>query len=445
MDTKNIEEIINTNFFDVIKKEHVTLKELMKEIVENENLIGETNYGVDVKEDEFEEDLSEKKRENYFFQYFATMNDKGKFYLPYYEQSFRISDSVNWMYLDCVEEVYRNWIYEEFGRRKQKNFSGDYKDEINENQILTELKRKTEECFRKKVKQFLGIDLNLIVEIAGLYYESKSSEAVLCFLLVEENEEIKYEMVLNEDIILVPSAVNLHRKMLQMVQSGQCLLYKRDSGLWKIRGIIKEEEALDKGILIRMKGHMSWEMELSKKKIVCYKCGNFKVECDQMKIEEFEKKYEKVFGGKPNAQVVEIVKKALKLKHGSAMIFIDIDDEKYGADTSKYSIATGFVMAQQSLSATGSVMRPELLENVAAIDGTVLFNKHGKCLKFGMILNSDEQGVGKKHRGSRYNSVKNYIKAEKIQDMNAIGVVVSEDEIVNIICCKEEKNVREII
>lgn len=432
MSTAKMIDGIRKNFFDVIEERKVSLNDFMNQLVRNRRLDGKTEYQIEIRS-EITEGLSEETEHAAFYKYIGTAFDmESNFYLASYRLKLDELDSINQMYLNCAEEVYREWISDEFRRMKDRDFQADFGNRIREEQPLEELKRKADYLFREKLKQVFEIDLNIINEIAGTYYESKSSEAVMCFSFAEQSDGIVYQLALDENIEFKREDVILNRKMLQMVQPGQCLLYERCHGGsgWKIRGIAKQKEVWDKGITFRMKGHMFWEMEWSGVLVVCYKCGEYVIEQDWRKIEEFKECYKRIFHKEPVETVIKIVSKAIELKHGSALIFLkekDMNKKTIDTGVCRYEVAAGFKTAQRV------PLEPEQLENISAIDGTVLLDEEGKCLKFGMILNTAEQGGGDSKRGSRYNSVYNYIKNCKMQGISAVGLVVSEDKIVNIL------------
>jgi hypothetical protein len=71
------------------------------------------------------------------------------------------------------------------------------------------------------------------------------------------------------------------------------------------------------------------------------------------------------------------------------------------------------------------------LGRFARVDGAVLFDNHGVCHAFGVILDgSAKEGLGDPSRGSRFNSAVRYVESS---DHNCMAVVVSDDGMVNIV------------
>jgi DisA bacterial checkpoint controller nucleotide-binding len=77
-----------------------------------------------------------------------------------------------------------------------------------------------------------------------------------------------------------------------------------------------------------------------------------------------------------------------------------------------------------------TLMTEQLLEQVSAIDGTILLDPHATCYAVGVILDGAANSDCTPARGSRYNSAVRYVKGCKSR---RLAIVVSEDQTVDIV------------
>lgn len=344
----------------------------------------------------------------------------------YYWAVIKRIAELNLKYLDAAREAYHTWISEQF--------INGWQNVVNAEEMIS-LHFEAMKTFHIKVKRQLGIDLGIINNIAGTDYEQKPCRATMCFCLSRDFSN--YIVKLREPISLEAGAIRLHRKMLQMVQPGQKLVLKQMQSNdekfyeWKILGIADDETIDGQNMAVfRLRNHADWVMEIGGKTVACYKCNGYKIEHDIFVIQEFEEHYEAVFQIPCTEEVRSIVRAAIEQNQGSALILIDKDQFESLSEESRIKAseeAVGFAEEEET------VLTKKRFECFSAIDGTILLDKHGKCLRFGMMLNSEERGHGREERGSRFNSVDNYIENCKKEKIDAIGVVVSEDKTVNII------------
>lgn len=342
----------------------------------------------------------------------------------YYWAALKYFGELNPIYLNIANEIYRKWI----SKKYYGNWQFDHDEEI------AELCFETFKKFHKKIKNQLEIDLDIINEIAGAPYEKDPCHAVLCFCA--SNKELDYLVTFMEPVHLREDNVQLVRKKLRMVQSGQCLVasrkkeYSGNSSGWEISGIAKEECIKGQMIAVfRIRNHLEWVVEIDGKTAVCYKGSHYFIEHDIFKIKEFAECFETVFHCACTEEVQNIIRAAIRQNHGSALIFMDKVQLENLSGESKVKAcmkSVGFVGGTQT------ALTKEQLSCFSAIDGTMLLDKFGVCLRYGMMLNSPESEHGRRERGSRFNSVDNYIENCKKENIDAIGVVVSDDEIVNI-------------
>lgn len=161
------------------------------------------------------------------------VDEKGMVHQVYYWAAIDGVSEINPMYLEALNDAYKEWISEHF----------IWNVEIQDEKVEKEkLRLRTEETFQRRLKLQFGIDLNVINEIAGTYYESSDCHAVMSFDLT--SDPVEYIVELNEAVSLKEANIRLCRKLLQMVPPDHSLLLRRmdknnELSEWKIVGITK--------------------------------------------------------------------------------------------------------------------------------------------------------------------------------------------------------------
>lgn len=74
---------------------------------------------------------------------------------------------------------------------------------------------------------------------------------------------------------------------------------------------------------------------------------------------------------------------------------------------------------------------------MTSIDGAILLDLQCNCWGIGIILDGNAIVYGNNSRGARYNSVHNYVANKKTDGKICIGIIISEDGMVNIVSASE--------
>ena len=360
--------------------------------------------------------------------------EQGKSYYIYGLSILREFYGVNELYLNEVNKVYGNWLQQSYVRLPK--MWGKYENKVDfrekKRDIQNKWIREINLNFYNLIYEMMGIDLDIINEVAGYYYERKECNSKLCILL--DDKSLKYKVDFAEEILLEIDQIRMIRKVLEMVQEGQCLIIgsrDRNSCVKQVLGIAGEKDCQGT-LMLKMESHMNWVMELNGEVVIGYRNGKHSIAHLNFKLKEFEEIYKSVFGVQNVESAKKIVKAAILLNHGSSMIFMDTTNVK-AMESLQYAKSVGFECESKGK------LSVEKLRNISAIDGAIMLDKDCHCLKYGMILNSEQQANGSLARGSRFNSVLNYIQNCCEKDIPAMGVVVSEDRTVDIIVGKKEK------
>ena len=129
--------------------------------------------------------------------------------------------------------------------------------------------------------------------------------------------------------------------------------------------------------------------------------------------------------------IKKIIEKLSRQPHGTSVVFIDErslkDEIERLAGLNRLHKVKAFQLMEQE---DGMIM------GITAIDGALMANLDGMCCAIGAILDGDAVVRGDPGRGSRYNSLANYIarfkQKKKAGKGTCFAVIFSEDERIDI-------------
>lgn len=357
-------------------------------------------------------------------------------------------------FLRCAEEVYYEWIAEEFSAAMNAVTDQDMLGALDRDGVKERFRRDVSEEFHWYMWEIYAIPLNIITAISGIYYEKETCCSNLSFCLVDISREDLRGMELEQPIKLGTKMIKRIRKQLQTGKEDQCLMLCRKGSEWEVRGLYKADGVREKSINFRVTRHMAWSMWVGEKLAVCFENGNYVINSKWHQLANLEEKYQALFGKKLEGKMREVCLEAFDQKHGTILVIIG-EDTDHTKDFAKKEA--------ERLAPTGVKIKPDFLpegfiKSLTSIDGAVIVNENGKCYGYSMILdgparssqNQDgeeqkEKGAGEKEfsslkqrvvgnpdYGARHNSAKRYIKRCGDNGLTAIEIVVSEDGPVTI-------------
>lgn len=288
-------------------------------------------------------------------------------------------------------------------------------------------------CFNEAVQSFLDtflkdFDLSFLSVIANENYEKKRLGHI--FLTI-----VPYKYDNNKDIIiqydshnrLELKSQNTHgiRKQLEMVQKEHCLVVHFDNDRYSTLGIgIKKE--FEKFITIEICNGALWKLTIpsnNKNAEIWFKNGAFVLPyIDDLneRRSTFQKQLEANAGNW--LKVKKVIDKLKGLNKGTSVVFCNnakcfrdnyIKGKKYG-----YALDGADALS--------------VLNSISSIDGAIICDLFGACYGYGVILNFTVYSYGEMSRGSRYNSINNFVKrCEKTRKAYVCGVTISDDGMVN--------------
>lgn len=227
------------------------------------------------------------------------------------------------------------------------------------------------------------------------------------------------------------------RKLMEAGSGEQGLLVERSEGEDRICMFASVEDlkscksVSDKHVEFR--GHLNWKVCMEEQVLIWYREGVYyfpEMDLGKESWEEELKDMEGLCQGqrKSITQIVEILKNQ---RHGTSLVFLDKGSLE--EEVERLS-PLGRIHEVELFSLMG---HKEQLMGFTAIDGALMVNLDGECRAIGSILDGDAVIKGNPGRGSRYNSLANYVKRfyeRKGQDGRiCFAVVLSEDGFVNVV------------
>lgn len=295
--------------------------------------------------------------------------------------------------------------------------------------------------------------INNINALSEMTYESSLCQGNLTLNLFLSNVDllIKFE---NEeyqvDIDFDKEGIKYLRKLLQIAQKDMCLVLSRNGEKWTPIGYAAKNNGSTLPTFT-ITGPLSWKFSAANE-FATFSRGKYIVAkpevSKQDKTIEFLCKHLIDVDVNILSDLVDKIKKDKDI-HGALFVFID--DEQQQAINKLCKYKRGIKISENTMTnLTNETFVNNHLLDLCKIDGAIVFNKKGQLLSIGTILDGCVISSGNVGRGSRYNSTKTFVEYysqpqsvwadKKVEpkiktkvDLNCIGLVISEDEYVNLI------------
>lgn len=315
--------------------------------------------------------------------------------------------------------------------------------ELGENDVL-KIARENTICQCKCFPSFPNLDL--ITSISGQKYEKLDCYSNMAFLPKEYVGKVNLDVEYNNPIILCTSKIRTVRKILESVGSNSCLVFQLNSeGHHEAIGTASLKEVSSKLVtLIEIHGHMVWRAYISNWPIFEYKNGDYfpinekynKGNLEQSLYYAFEKTLQKEEKSKNIiSKWIKIISNVAESKHGTSIVILS---ENYDSEVERLTEpkAGHGIKLKQAIDFSTLDDVDKLLSQITRIDGGLLINIKCQCYAIGCIFDGIvfDEFEGDSGRGSRYNSVKLYVQLMKHHGFECMGIVISDDGTVDIIC-----------
>lgn len=285
-------------------------------------------------------------------------------------------------------------------------------------------------------------NLDLFVQISAQLYEKRPLKTRIYFFDNHEDMEkcsVKlkrhdiHDETTNFDLKLEEHNLRTIRKMLEMAGENHGLFV--DKKFLHIRGVVKDSN-IRQSLYIEFDGYLKWRICIKDNLLLEYKDGNYEIpmlhknRSKDIWKDELKRYVERY----PVIKISEeVIKQLIKYQtHGTAAVFMNDELLEYEMERlERYKRV--YIIDKMDL----DNVRGELA-GITAIDGALLFDISGNCRAVGAILDGVSVKIGNPGRGSRYNSVVNYIgwlknreDSELVEQKICFALIISEDGMVD--------------
>lgn len=336
----------------------------------------------------------------------------------------------DYLYIERLESISSEWIKgKELSDRRREYFFG----------FIQDGEKLRNECVKKILKKNQLPPWQLLVQISSRLYEKRPLNTRLYFIpddtfpdvpcvrLEGDSSDEKWE----EKYKLSEKNLRTVRKMMEAAHDGQGILVSMKE--YVIRKIVGQEDCEKIArVCIHFQGHLNWKVIIEGKDVLWYRGGEYQFPAlGEAEPEHIQKLNKMDLDGGKRENIKKIIEKLSRQPHGTSVVFIDErslkDEIERLAGLNRLHKVKAFQLMEQE---DGMIM------GITAIDGALMANLDGMCCAIGAILDGDAVVRGDPGRGSRYNSLANYIarfkQKKKAGKGTCFAVIFSEDERIDI-------------
>ena len=271
---------------------------------------------------------------------------------------------------------------------------------------------------------------NVINSISAKYYERSKSNGTI--KITERRDDTA---ILIEPIPFTVNNARQLRKLLELTRNSYSLLV-HDGQVYGIGEGARVEYTFS------ITGHMEWRMHNGKSDTIelHYKNGNYYIPSST----ELEGWYisEKIGSMTLNRRINKLFRAVRQISHGVLLILSENAEKEVDRLCSKQKGLK--VKKTIDLIQDAENMNGLTLQMLSSIDGAIFADLDGNCHGFGIILDGAAMCEGSTDRGSRYNSAKNYIYAQKVLfKSQCCAFIQSDDGYVDIFTSQDTKELVE--
>lgn len=270
-------------------------------------------------------------------------------------------------------------------------------------------------AFRADPGAFEGVHgfFDAICAIASLRYEQAEGHGKLV-LARKDHELIGKRLAFADTIRIVEH--RRARKLLELASRESALHINCES----IFALVDAEvpEVAEDVFVILILGHHHWQLTHGTKVLMGVRYG----EPYLPRLAGYESKLRqdlpRLFPGISDVAselLVTLVWQAEQVRHGTLLVI------------SQEARSESDRLRGQATPIEPGDLTPELLRDLAGIDGAVLLEPGGRCFAIGVILDGLAVDQGDPSRGARFNSAVRYVQSARARGIPTLAVVVSED------------------
>lgn len=315
--------------------------------------------------------------------------------------------------------------------------------------IYSELPKMTDlmnECVEELMRCSNLPDPFIITQLSSQMYERRPIHGSMLFLsedrwkalresdLKEKNNSIlSLTEVKREQRKL--SVVNMRflRKLMELSSDGASVVVVKKSsgesvaGEWLVAGLaVNQAVENEESIWIDFKGQLKWAIRKNRVVWFTYADGIFKQQIEECLRDDYKKIIMKARYDE-SEKLIKIIDFLQKERHGTSVVFLENANSELSCEVERFFEKNRCI----KLSENGVELQEylEKMKGITAIDGALLADFSGRCYAIGVIFDGEMMIEGNVSRGSRFNSVANYVHVAgtKYGKDKIMGVIISED------------------
>lgn len=285
-------------------------------------------------------------------------------------------------------------------------------------------------------------EAELLIELSAARYEGSDSEARIYFTR-DKIDTVEYFAEIGKDVrIIKTSNMRMIRKLMEISKRKTVYLYAERENKEHVISclVVPKRKAMETDLYIKFSGFMHWSVMMGEREELTYYHGRYYVNFSQENNEYLDEidRLENV----NRDMLKELVAVVRKQTHGTSVVLVNEEDDMAQTEVDRLcklnrGIRVASLIQYKKERADKNGWNEEQILSVTGIDGALFMDFRGHCLAMGVIVDGEAKIEGNAERGARFNSIANYIMQKHVGEY--IGIIVSEDGMINIISNKKKK------
>lgn len=347
--------------------------------------------------------------------------------------------------VSCLD-VLTGWLREAAQEESPKDTTGEQFRFISVDGVKLEpddavrqIREKSKTVLKRQLESWIGIDFRAIDELALQPYEGAKPGGGIAVAFSEDARNI-CDWFVEKEIPFDLQHVQLIRKLLAGTgKSGSIVLYiDKPSKPAHVVGVCHDLAKIDKNaaellpLRIQIQGWMSWSLYIYGKMAFQRRASGYYVD----RGIDLRAELEAEFGPSgSHAKLEKVICEIQAQEHGASAVILDFERKTDGTQKSAAARIQTLEAHDKALKVTFAEQPGEgAIACAAGMDGAVILDLQGNIRYLAAILDGESCIQGKLSRGSRFNSIRNFVAdIAKNKNESIMGIVCSEDGEINII------------
>lgn len=303
---------------------------------------------------------------------------------------------------------------------------------------------------RRYVNRFLKNNqlpsVDVLNQLSACFYEGSENHSRIYFSKENLNIIECLDDGKKEEREITSEKIRMVRKLMEISCNNKVyLLAETVAGeenrffITKLVAPVKDEQRVmsKSDLYIKFDGFLHWSVVYNDREMVGYYQGKYRINHSDLNTDYIDdiRKIAKV--KKIDEEMLLNLTKVLKeQKHGTSVILVNHRNRKQiNKEVDRLCKKNRGVRVSSCIQYDKKKdgWNKDTLLSITSIDGALMMDWSGKCLAIGVIVDGEAKVDGNVGRGARYNSITNYVKQKRRVNYNFIGIIVSEDGMINVI------------